>query len=90
MRKVNISLVGGQPMPVYMGLEATKPDTVVLVHSDNTKADAEIIKENCGLPTTLFCLPPVDYPIILLQAEALINQLQQDAVLAEQILTVED
>lgn len=80
MKKVNISLVGGQPMPVYMGLEATKPDCVVLVHSDNTKADAEIIKSNCGIPASLYCLPPVDYPKILLMAEALINQFADDEI----------
>ena len=80
MKKINISLVGGQPMPVYMGLEATNPDFVVLVHSDNTKADAEIIKSNCGLPTSLYCLPPVDYPKILLMAEALINQFADDEI----------
>ena len=80
MRKVNISLVGGQPMPVYMGIKATQPDLLILVHSKNTGEDAKIIKENSKLPASLYELPPVDYPSILLKAEILLNQLEGDEV----------
>jgi len=74
MRKVNISLVGGQPMPVYVGVEATEPDGIVLVHSSKSKSEAEIIKDYFGKPASLFELPAVDFSEICVKAEALLNQ----------------
>ncbi len=45
MDKINISLVGGQPMPVYALIMEQKPDRVFLVHSAQTKASAGRLKE---------------------------------------------
>jgi len=79
-RKINISLVGKQCMPVYVYIEYAKPDYVVLVHSRETKEEATQIKEECGLPASLFEMQPVDYPNILNYAEALLNQFTYDEV----------
>lgn len=46
MSKIHITLVGGQPAPVYNGIKATNPDKVVFVHSiDSLKALNALIKE---------------------------------------------
>lgn len=44
MAKVHIALVGGQPMPVYQGIEHCVPDEICLVCSRSTLATAEQIK----------------------------------------------
>jgi len=41
MAKVNISLVGGQTYPVYLGIAESKPDKVILIHSEKSKGEVE-------------------------------------------------
>lgn len=46
MKKVHITLVGGQPVPVYIGIKDDgQANTVVLVCSSQSKTEAERIKE---------------------------------------------
>lgn len=46
MSKIHITLVGGQPAPVYNGIKATNPDKVVFVHStDSLKALKALVNE---------------------------------------------
>lgn len=46
MKKVHITLVGGQPVPVYIGIEDNgQANTVVLVCSPQSKTEAERIKD---------------------------------------------
>ena len=62
MAKVHITLVGGQPMPVYNGIAATSPDKLVFIYSESsskqveairTEIDSQIIIEESGpLSTT--------------------------------------
>ncbi len=83
MSKVNISLVGGQPMPVYVGIYATNCDHVILIHSEGEKGsqpEAEGIKSGCGIPATLYALPTADYNDILVKAEELLSDLSDDEV----------
>lgn len=44
MAKVHISLVGGQPTPVYQGILLTKPDKIILVCSAETASLAKTIQ----------------------------------------------
>ncbi len=44
-RHVHISLVGGEPTPVYQGVVYTQPDMVILICSDITRPIAENIKQ---------------------------------------------
>lgn len=37
MAKVHITLVGGQPMPVYNGIKCVQPDKVVFIYSEQTQ-----------------------------------------------------
>lgn len=44
MTKVHITLVGGQPMPVYNGIAATSPDKLVFIYSESSSKQVEAIR----------------------------------------------
>ncbi len=77
MSKVHIALVGGQPMPIHVGIEEFKAEKVILVHSKESKKLAEDIKENVGLPCELQLFDSVDYPKIYEAADKLLGDLEQ-------------
>lgn len=58
-KKVHIALVGGQTMPVYLGITEMRPDEVILVHSSGTKSQAKQISEEYSEITSLIEFPPV-------------------------------
>lgn len=73
-QKIHISLVGGQTMPVYLGIAETNPDKIVLVHSDKTLSQAKRIAESCKGETILVSFPPVDITEILSSVDKLFSQ----------------
>ena len=42
--KVHITLVGGQPAPVYHGIVATQPDKVVFIYSESSRDAMEKVR----------------------------------------------
>ena len=76
----NISLVGGQPMPVHVGLSSTTPHRLILVHSSSSKKDAERISSTCGIDCELVEFPTDDYKEVLEKAQALLAKLQEKEV----------
>ena len=58
--KVHITLVGGQPAPVYNGIIATQPEKVVFVYSDKSREVAERISKEVKLPSERRKVDPVD------------------------------
>lgn len=44
MKHMHIALVGGQAYPVYVGIKALNPSDVMLIHSAQSEAEAERIK----------------------------------------------
>ncbi len=61
-KKINISLVGGQPLPVYIPVINERPDAVYLLHSGQTKRQAGYIKLLLAtkMPTTAVVMVPLD------------------------------
>ena len=60
MRKVHITLIGGQLAPVYIGICAAKPDKIVYVYSSVSKSQMDVIQkeiERGGVAVSLefFC-----------------------------------
>lgn len=49
MAKIHITLVGGQPAPVYHGIVATKPDIVVFIYSYESKSILEKLKKEISI-----------------------------------------
>lgn len=44
MAKIHITLVGGQPAPVYHGIVATQPDKVVFIYSESSRDVVEKVR----------------------------------------------
>ena len=83
MSKVHITLVGGQPAPVYHGIVATKPDFVFYVFSRSTdskhayKVLRKVLKH---IPCGWYYLHPTDPVEIKALAESLAERFADDEV----------
>lgn len=44
MSHIHIALVGGQVYPIYLTIAALEPDRVILLHSEQSSAEAERLK----------------------------------------------
>jgi len=49
MSKIHITLVGGQPAPVYHGIMATGPDKVVFIYSVSSRKALNALKNEIGI-----------------------------------------
>lgn len=58
--KVHITLVGGQPAPVYHGIVATQPDKIVFIYSGESRDIAERLSEEVRIPSERRKMDPVD------------------------------
>lgn len=80
MSKIHITLVGGQPAPVYNGIKATNPDKVVFVHStDSLKALNALVKE-IDVPYEAVQLSPTEAVEIQRIVEKMAAQYAEDEV----------
>ena len=63
MKTLHIALVGAQTMPIYIGILESDADKFILIHSTQTKSNAEIIARYINRDNTvLFELPAWDFP----------------------------
>ncbi len=76
---IHISLVGGQPAPVYHGVMAIEPDRVIFVHSAQTKSDAERISKEFDIQKELLELDPVDLEIINFKVDEIKKKMDEDS-----------
>lgn len=79
--KVHITLVGGQPAPVYHGIVATQPDKVVFVYSEESRQAVEAVKNEIAM--TVDEQEPLDTTNpaeIMLRAETLAERYKNDEV----------
>lgn len=79
-KKIHIALVGGQTMPIFLGIKETTPDEIVLVHSSTSQKEAKRIQtffpDNCRLK--LF--DPVDNEAILVSAKTLFQDYAESKI----------
>lgn len=83
MRKVHISLVGKETVPIYLGIKEAEPDIVFLIRSSNTKAEAERIVEqfpNIEIKTIEF--EPMNLGRIFSDIKELEKQLLDDDIIS--------
>lgn len=45
MKKIHITLIGGQPAPVYIGISAMKPNKIIYIYSIASKPQLDIIQK---------------------------------------------
>lgn len=79
-RKVHITLVGGQPAPVYNGIIATKPDYVVYVHSAESENRVKVLKREITIPSEDILLDPLSPERILEGVVGLAKKFSDDEV----------
>lgn len=80
MKKIHITLVGGQPAPVYNCIIATKPDKIIYVHSNETQKTVETVRQEIHLPCEQILLSPTDCVEVLALAAKLAKQYEHDEV----------
>ena len=81
MSKIHVTLVGGQPAPVYHGIVATKPDKIVFIYSDESREVVDKLRSEITI--TVDEQPPLDPtdPVkILRRAETLAKKYAEDEV----------
>lgn len=79
-KKVHIALVGGQTMPVILGIKESFPDKVILVHSEKSASEAKHIENLCSEECNLQEFPPVDYDAIKVSVNKLLHKLTDDEI----------
>lgn len=80
MAKIHITLVGGQPAPVYHGIVATQPDKVVFIYSDKTREVAERISAEVHISSERRKIDPVDLNDIEKKVTICAEQFKKDEV----------
>ncbi len=80
MSKVHIALIGGQTMPVYVGMREIDAEKVVLVHSRQSVEDAERVKKDFPTVEELVRFDPLDYDLIQKDAMGLLERFTNDEV----------
>lgn len=60
MRNIYVALVGGQPAPVFFGIQYSQPTEIILVCSSRTRKEAERIQSETTLPTTIYEMSATD------------------------------
>lgn len=79
-KKVHIALVGGQTMPIFLGIKEAIPDEIVLVHSATSLKEAERIRtffpDNCRL----IAFDPVNNETILASVRTLLQDYAESEI----------
>lgn len=78
--KIHITLVGGQPTPVYHGIVATQPDKVVFIYSDKSRDIAERISKEVQIQSERRKMDPVDLNEIEKKVTQCAEQFENDEV----------
>jgi hypothetical protein len=80
MRKVHITLIGGQPLPVYHAIKALSPDYIVYIYSHDTVKVLDRIRNEVPTEGEEILMPPTDAVRIRQHAEQLADRFAQDEV----------
>lgn len=80
MAHIHISLIGGQSYPVYLGIADLNPDGIILIHSSQSREEAERIQQEIDVPTHLLEFDPVDIQSIYHQLEKNFTRLASDDI----------
>lgn len=77
MQKIHITLVGGQPIPVYLGIKQSKPDSVIFVCSEQSIEETNRIRKELDIDSEILIFDPVDLEVIGKAVEELANRLHE-------------
>ncbi|HAG15528.1 MAG TPA: hypothetical protein DCG69_03255, partial [Bacteroidales bacterium] len=85
MKKIHIALVGGQTAPVYQGIIDSNSDFVILIHSMQTKDEANRIQSEINFKSELREIDPVDLPSIIAEANLLFEKYSNSELISVNI-----
>ncbi len=80
MRKVHITLVGGQPSPVYHTIAALSPDYIVYIYSDSTSEQLNTLKSIVKTESEELKFDPTNAQKIKRETEKLAQRFSDDEV----------
>lgn len=81
MSKIHITLVGGQPAPVYNGIIATRPDKVIYIYSADSKSIVDSVKSIVKIDNEdIGTLDPTSPAIIYNTAIGLAEKFKNDEI----------
>ena len=80
MRKVHITLVGGQPSPVYHTIAALSPDYIVYIYSDSTREQLNTLKSIVKTESEDLKFEPTNAQKIKSKTEKLAQRFTDDEV----------
>ncbi|MDD4029398.1 MAG: hypothetical protein PHX86_06810 [Caldisericia bacterium] len=75
MFRIHVTLVGGQPAPVYTGIVHTMPDKVIMICSEQTFQEAKRIQQEISIPAEIQIFDPIDLILIEEQTYLLAREL---------------
>ena len=78
--RIHITLVGGQMMPVYLGIKNTELDKIILIHSSDSLKNAEQIEKIYREKCLLVEFSPVDYNSIKDSIDKLLTKYKEDDI----------
>ena len=78
--RIHITLVGGQMMPVYLGIKNTELDKIILIHSSDSIKNAEQIEKIYREKCLLVEFSPVDYNSIKDSIDKLLTKYKEDDI----------
>lgn len=80
MKKIHITLVGGQPAPIYHGIVATHPDKVIYIYSSSSENSLLALKKELDIDCDEVLLDPTDPQEILAAAVTLAKKYANDEI----------
>ena len=80
MSKIHITLVGGQPAPIYNGIVATRPDKVVYIYSTTREATLTKLLKEMPIPSEKHILDVTSPQKIKALAESLAGEYKNDEI----------
>lgn len=78
--KIHITLVGGQPAPVYHGIVATTPDYVIFICSNSSRPVLDKLIPELSVPSRVINLDPTNPYEIKALADTLAKTFEKDEV----------
>jgi len=77
---IHITLVGGQNIPIYLGIYEKSPDVVVFVCTDKTREQSELIGSIVKLKSEYVIVNPLDYQDIKLKLVQLFENYKENRI----------
>lgn len=80
MTHIHITLVGGQPIPVYLGIQYAQADKVLFICSAQTRNEVKRVNAEIKTPSEIKEFDPVNLKKIATQVENLTKNLQSSEI----------